>query len=247
MNNPQILKLKCPNPECGVEIRGTHPGKAGLYKITCNKCGKSLQLEIRKDNSNDVKLSLSSNNTMKAETAKVKVVHLDDDFYINEKYEVECPHCHDAQIELMSPKEGTAKKSCPKCGNVVTLDFKSHTYIAQFNDKGAPKIKLTYQIKGFLHSRKLEFIIKEGTYIIGRKDDSTPCEIPIANDPTMSRRSVEITGVKLATGYNYRLKVLKATNPVTINDIELSIGAVVALQPGDKFKLGKTLFKVEKA
>lgn len=249
MDKPKILKLKCPNPQCGADIKGHHPGKTGVFKIACPKCGEHLKMEVSGADLSNVKLTPYTTDGINVGAAKVKAQEIDGDFYVNEKYEIECPHCHEATIELLSPKAGKAKKSCPKCGNLVILDFKAHTYVAQFNETttGTPKLKLTYQIKGFLHTRKLEFPLSEGCYVVGRKDPNVPCEIAVTNDPTMSRRSVEITCMRLISGYSYRLKVLKATNPVIINGIELGINAVVSLQAGDSFKLGKTIFKLEKA
>lgn len=244
MDKPLIVTLKCPNPDCGSEIRGPHPGKPGNYKTGCPKCGHSFLMNVSGPTANDVKV-IDTNAGINVGKASVKAIEIDDDLFVNEQYNIKCPHCS-SSIEVMSPQAGKAKKTCPNCNNVVIMEFKRHTYVAHFNDDGTPQIKLSYQIKGFLHTRKLEFPIGEGRYIVGRSDPSTPCEIAVESDPTMSRRSVEITGIRLPSGYSYKLKVLKATNPVMLNDEPLNIGAVVSIQPGDKFKLGKTIFKVEK-
>lgn len=249
MNQPRILKLKCPNPECGADIRGPHPEKAGVFKISCPKCKKQLQMAVGGDSLEKVTLTEINITApgINVGSKQVKAITLDDDFFINETYNVKCPHCSNATIELRSPKAGKAKKTCPACGNMVIMEFKSHTYIPQYTDDGTPKLKVSYKVKGFLHTRKLEFPLTDGVYVIGRKDPQVVCEIPVDSDPTMSRRSVEITAMRLPSGYNYRLRVMKATNPVMLNGAPLDIGAIVSLREGDRFVLGKTEFKVEKA
>ena len=99
---------------------------------------------------------------------------------------------------------------------------------------------------GSFFSRK-RHTLKEGATIVGREDPHSPSDIQF-DDPEMSRRSVCIEATPTAQGYIFHLTVLKATNPVLINNKPAPVGTPVQLSNGAVVKLGKTAitFKINR-
>ncbi len=91
------------------------------------------------------------------------------------------------------------------------------------------------------------FPLHEGQNTIGRADVDLPSDIEIKNDTTVSRRSVaiEVTN-KEGKGYQFKLKVLRALNPVMHNDKPLIEGEIVYLNYGDSIRLGKTTLRFKR-
>lgn len=93
--------------------------------------------------------------------------------------------------------------------------------------------------------RNNRFQLSEGTTIIGRYDEDEPSDISIKGDDTMSRRSVAIIIEEEDGIFDYKLKVLNATNKVKVNDQRVKEGSEVYLEFGDIIMLGNSKFKFD--
>ena len=89
------------------------------------------------------------------------------------------------------------------------------------------------------------FQLYEGTTTIGRYDEDDTSDIMIRGDETMSRKSVAIIIEEEDGVFDYKLKVLNATNKVKVNDQRVKEGAEVYLDFGDIIMLGNSKFKFD--
>lgn len=88
--------------------------------------------------------------------------------------------------------------------------------------------------------------LSEGTTTIGRADADYPSDISVEGDDAMSRQSVAIIIEDDGSGgYDYRLKVLNATNRVSVNGQRVKQGDETYLEFGDMIQMGKTKFKFD--
>lgn len=85
-----------------------------------------------------------------------------------------------------------------------------------------------------------KYQIYEGVITIGRYDPVVSSDIMFDHDAEMSRQSVQLSVVPTMQGVVCRLKVLKATNPVTIGTHILVTGEEMAVNFGDVITLGRT-------
>lgn len=93
--------------------------------------------------------------------------------------------------------------------------------------------------------RRKKFVLKEGTYVLGRKDVNCPSDIEL-NDKEVSRRSVVIEVVHKEDGYFFKLTVKKATNPVLYNNQPLGESESILMNYGDSIQLGRTVINFSK-
>ena len=105
-----------------------------------------------------------------------------------------------------------------------------------------PKGAVTWKQGRCLLSRTKVKLLKEGSNIIGRKDDTSPSDIMIEKDDEISRRSVAINVVynDEKRDFIYELKVLRNTNPVYVNGRPVGHDEIVRLNYNDIICLGKT-------
>ncbi len=90
------------------------------------------------------------------------------------------------------------------------------------------------------------FPLRAGLNTVGRADPDTPSNISIKNDPTISRRSVTIEVVPKENGVLFKMKVLRAANPVLHNNKPLMEGEIIYLNYGDSIRLGRTTLRFNK-
>ena len=93
--------------------------------------------------------------------------------------------------------------------------------------------------------RNQKFQLYEGTTTVGRFDEDTPSDISIRGDETMSRRSIAIIIEEEDGIFDFKLRVLNATNKVKVNDKIIKEGAEVYLEFGDLIMLGNSKFKFD--
>lgn len=93
--------------------------------------------------------------------------------------------------------------------------------------------------------RNQKFQLYEGTTTVGRFDEDTPSDISIRGDETMSRRSIAIIIEEEDGIFDFKLRVLNATNKVKVNDRMIKEGAEVYLEFGDLIMLGNSKFKFD--
>ncbi len=212
-------------PHCHQARIGYIPKEVGVKGFACPKCHGKIAVEAKAPQT------------------------LEGDFIIGISYDLPCPSCGIIQ-EGYTPKEtGIQPITCKHC---------HHTFFIEARQKTQPTFS-TSLVKGKLRllrswGRKTDYQLKDvGKMIVGRYDKDCLSDISIKNDEYMSRRSIEIEVVpqyderRVVKGYFYKLRVLKATNPVLLNNAVLAEGDVVSLNFGDSIILGKTKFLFIKA
>lgn len=248
MSSNVFMAFKCLNPECGKTIQLARPEITNVYAVTCPHCGvkKALKL-IGQDN-----FGKEQNHAAQAELKKPDVednsakqaILIEEDFVVGSQHKILCPHCKKQEIAFSSQKPGMRSINCPKCKGIIKFDVRPLTekiIITEAIQK--VKGKLVLLRKGWLNK---EFKLKEGKQTIGRFDEDVPSDISVKNDSSMSRRSIMIDVIPSMKGYIFKLNVLKATNPVLINNNPLLPGEAVSLNFGDIILLGKTKFRFDK-
>lgn len=93
--------------------------------------------------------------------------------------------------------------------------------------------------------RNQKYQLYEGTTTIGRYDEDDTSDIMIRGDETMSRKSVAIIIEEEDGVFDYKLKVLNATNKVKVNDQRVKEGSETYLDFGDIIMLGNSKFKFD--
>lgn len=93
--------------------------------------------------------------------------------------------------------------------------------------------------------RNQRFQLYEGTTTIGRYDEDELSDISIKGDDSISRKSIAIIIEEDDGIFDYRLKVLNATNPVKVNDQPIKVGSETFLDFGDIILLGNSKFKFD--
>lgn len=240
MESKTVKAIKCPNPECGHTMKVAHPGRAGVFVLTCPACKTKHQFRFSEPSQASESEAKSAG--VKVATAKAEAIRLTLDFVVDHGYYVVCPHCGVHKMEFKAEKAGNYTLKCPKCGGVSLAQVRDKTRpISSATSLVLGKCKLE-QVRGmFLPNR--EYVLDVGVYVVGRYDETLNSDIAIKNDMNMSRRSVQIT-VSNATGsYSYVMRVLNATNQVMYNGTPLKVGSEISLLPGDEFVLGVTKFR----
>lgn len=171
-------------------------------------------------------------------------IELTGDYRTGVKYTETCPHCHAIKLVFNTDKPGRRVVECPRCRGKVSLDIRKPTEVVSITGQvQLYRGKLILLRKGWLNKT---FHLAEGVTVIGRYDEAEMSDISIKNDGSISRRSIEIKTEKAAKGYTFKLKVIKATNPVLHNGHPLLAGESVSLNFGDTLTLGKTRLRFEK-
>lgn len=240
-----VLRLTC--SQCGRVINVKRPAKPGKYSIPCPGCGSKIGLLIK----NEVAAATPSpavppappapNNSMMPERRAVG------DFMKGEPTQVECAFgC--GYVHQVTPVEaGTNRFMCPRCKGRTSFEVRDVTIkISKIQNYQPFRGKLILIRRGWFNK---EFRLTAGSNIIGRYDTDPRrnSDIAISDDLSMSRRSIDISMEhNELSGFNFRLKVLRATNPVLVNDNPLLIGEDFSLNFNDSIVLGKTRFKLVK-
>ena len=247
MAEKSILAFKCLNGECGQTIKLPRPEKSGIYNVTCPHCGVTKQLKLR---GLDAIGGATAGNGKADETPAVPdnsakpVIEIEDDFVVGVKYKIRCPHCGKVEFGFVTEKPGHRAIPCPRCKGKCGVDVRKKTEVILVTDQlQLIKGKLVLLRKGWLNK---DYRLHEGRNIIGRYDESAMSDIAIKNDPSMSRRSVQIDVMHTEKGYTFKLTVLKSLNPVLHNNNPLMAGESISLNFGDTIVMGKTRFRFDK-
>lgn len=167
-----------------------------------------------------------------------------------------CPHCH-ATLKIAKPqKAGKYKLRCRYCDKLFAVSISpgaSHPQTVAGSDSVQAKpvhVEVNRKLlaiggliekkKGFFHRSALH-PLKVGLQYIGRKDTLMPSDIMLS-DPTVSRRSVSVNVVKASDNDvpQYLLTVLRAKNPVMVDNFPVKEGESVYLSIGSALVLGQT-------
>lgn len=248
MADNTILAFRCLNPACGQLIKLRRPAKSGVYGVTCPHCKTKKQIRLK---GLDVMAQAATEpqkdapaQPAKADNSTKPAILLPDDFLVGTVYKVHCPHCKVQEIGFKTSKTGRRKLVCPHCKGAIAVDIRNKTEILTNTDQiQRYKGKLVLLRRGWLNK---DYPLSLGKNVIGRYDASAMSDISLKGDEAMSRRSIEIEVLQTEKGYTFKLKVLKATNPVLHNNNPLAEGEVISLNFGDCITLGTTKLRFDK-
>ena len=110
------------------------------------------------------------------DNSKAEPIAFSDTFIVNERYEVECPHCHAHKISFQSKVPGDKAFACPRCKGPLKAFVKQKTKPHASDSAQFIRGKLVLLRKYLLNK---DFPLREGRNIIGREDASAPSDISI--------------------------------------------------------------------
>lgn len=248
-----ILQLTC--SQCGKVVKVKRPAKPGRYSVPCPGCQSKLGIVVKAPASEANPAGPAApaptpvaptppaapNNSMLPER-KVK-----GDFVQDEPARVECAFGCGYTHQVTPVETGTNRFICPRCKGRSAFEVRGVTIIIGPKDNYQPfRGKLILIRKGWFNK---EFRLTQGSNIVGRfdPDPRSNSDITISDDPSMSRRSIDIfVEYNDMKGFTFRLSVLRATNPVLVNNNPLLIGEDFSLNFDDSIILGKTQFRFVK-
>lgn len=100
------------------------------------------------------------------------------------------------------------------------------------------RIYLThFRLWGLIKDR---YRLREGTTVVGRYDEDYPSDISLKGDNMMSRQSIAITIEADEYGFDFKLRVQNATNPIKVNGKRIKVGEELLLEFGDVILLGNS-------
>lgn len=252
MADVTILLFKCLNPECAKPIKLKRPAKSGVYPVTCPHCGLKKNLKLKGLEEIDTNATEPLPGTQKSteQTADIpdnsakESILLNEDFLTGHSYSFPCPHCQSKEIAFNSSKAGRKDITCPLCKGPISFDVRDKTKVLVCNSETVQprRGKLVHLRKGWLNK---SYPLSEGRNTVGRYDEELNSDIAIKNDNNMSRRSVAIDVLRSPMGYEFKLTVLKSTNPVLHNGHQIADGESVSIEFGDSIVMGKTTLRFE--
>lgn len=191
------------------------------------------------------------------------------------KLKIKCqqPDCG-CEFGMSIPQSaGVYKVTCPSCSNMMKiriseeLVIKTHGPNPEPNPEPKPEPKPSPEPKPtHLHTtmingteygnypgrfvkvnrftrNKVYKLNNNGHNYIGREE----ADINFPDDGCISSRSVDIEITPHESGcYQFKLHILKCTNPVYVNGVQREKGDILALYYDDEIILGKTRFRFEK-
>ncbi len=165
---------------------------------------------------------------------------------IGKFYSFKCPNCHSSFVSRTMNEEVVNIK-CPECDTYICFSSRGkegvpanrRTRIIVENAFSTQEGVLVWHENG----QKMSRVLSPGEITIGRADTYEPSDVSI-EDNTASRRSVKIVVTKgeQSAKYNFRLTVLRTTNPIYVNNNALYADSSIYLNYGDNFKVGETVF-----
>lgn len=256
-----FINIKC--SACGHMLKVKNPGKPGTYQVVCPQCKHQIKLQL-----NAKPIQLETGQKSEPHENKVRVPLLTDitpekngKGYVvkpmvktNLPYAFRCPTCG-KPVLVRLPKPGVQGAKCGKCGTQFFLKASEGQQPQtekqeKEQEQKKPKSVKTQRTRpgcrypgvltwGNIFSRK-KFVLKEGTYVLGRKDEDAHSDIEF-NDAMMSRRSVVIDVKHKENGYFFKLTVKRSANPVLHNNKPMAETESVYLKYGDSIQMGHTV------
>lgn len=243
-----VIQLTCSH--CGKVVKVKRPAKPGKYSVPCPGCQSKLVLVVNPPKAATDQTAAAQtpaappvvNNSMEPERRVMG------DYMQNVPAEVKCAFDNCSYVHQVTPSSiGTNRFICPRCKGRTSFEVRGRTIIVGVKDNYQPfRGKLILLRKNWFNK---EFRLTQGSNIIGRYDSDPRgnSDIAISDDPSMSRRSIDISMEHHElNGYTFRLTVLRATNPVLVNNNPLLIGEDFSLNFNDSIILGKTQFRFVK-
>lgn len=185
-----------------------------------------------------------------------------------------CPKCGQVVKFYMPEQECVVKLKCPQqqCGHVFGVkitqkeihlgngatqqqsDAKqqqggSHPVTDPIvNTGGTPSGVIAHllQKKKHFYNKDKFHVLNVGANTIGMFDPSSPSDIMIEGDRTISHRSITITVESVGCSYKYLFTVNRFKNPVYLSGKPIAEGTSIYIQPNQEFVLGRTRFCLSK-
>lgn len=239
-------------PRCNEEVR-ICPTQAGEQTFVCKKCNASFTVHVDAE-ATTFMLDKKKPAAPPVETPRSAANAFAAGAPIMAQQQAQKP----ARGMLLMPEEDDDEPQKSSQEDISFPIFESHdeeeddneTMIVQkpkaASDASQPEKTGSLQWGGFF-SRK-HYQLKIGANVIGRKDKKTPSDLEF-DDQEMSRRSVNIEVAPDGQGgCSFTLSVLKALNPVKVNDRQIAQGINVPLNHNDTIVMGQTTLtlKVDK-
>lgn len=223
MDTKVIVEVTCPHCNSNVMIKKKREITSKILTCPNPDCGK--ELHIRFDIDSDPQKSVVENETKEDSPHKTvygkKAEEPEKDKTVYKKDKNITPRNPIEDIDDDEPKMERRKKR---------HRLREHIYLTHITWFGL---------------RNIQYPLSEGTTIVGRYDEDEPSDISIKGDDTISRRSIAITIEEDEGIFEYKLKVLNATNKVKVNDQRVKEGAEVYIEFGDIILLGNSKFKFD--
>ena len=180
------------------------------------------------------------------------------------EYRVLCPVCG-KDIKVLSDVEQTFRVGHEMCNAPIIVKCAEEKEIETAEDtlvlpqqktkqKAMAEVTGKFKQPSTITSAKIEwgsilarkkYLLKEGSFYIGRKDSDAPSHISV-NDRFASARSVKLDIRKVERGFIYHITVIRATNPVLLNGRELHEKEGCDLNYGDIITIGNTKLTFKK-
>lgn len=252
-------------PVCGKHLLA-EPDKKGLHTLICPNNDSKINYMAKEVKAKKVETpakETEEDDVLKYPELGVpklvqgKVYTIKEKAVVGKTYKVICPVCGKV-IKAAPDKEGQVILHCPNKDTSIGYRAKAGKANSDNADDQGPVPTQSAHAKALKSAGRLEwggFFFKKkaklhvGTNIVGREDAESPSDISF-KDEYMSRRSVAIEVQKDSnhSGYNFKLTVLNASNPVYVGSHPLLVGNSIYLNYGDVIKMGNTVltFKEDK-
>lgn len=233
MDTKVIIEVVCPHCHSKLMMKKKPEVTSKILKCPGNGCGKELHIvfDVTKDPQTYqiIEEEKEDNNKKKGNTVYKKSANSENEF--------------DHGTEKKKTVYGKDKHKTPH--NVYNdMDEDDEEEIKpKKKHRLRERIYLTHIT--WFGLRNQRFQLYEGTTTIGRYDEDDTSDIMIRGDETMSRKSVAIIIEEEDGIFDYKLKVLNATNKVKVNDQRVKEGSGVYLDFGDIIMLGNSKFKFD--
>ena len=235
--------LSYPCPSCGQTVKVKAPAVSAAYKIACPHCHHKANIKLPGMDRLGPKLAAQKAKAPLPPTAQMEV-----------KAAGEIPPTPGTPTPPPAPRPAPAPAPAP--APVAPPPAPAPAPVAPPPSPSAPaKTNIMPGVGARKGAGKLErlgkffndsYPLNMGIVTIGRYDEDCPSDIAIKGDQHMSRRSVQIeVAFDNVQGFTYRLRVLSATNPVTLNGQNVCVGADAFLNFGDIIGLGVTKFRLD--
>lgn len=233
MDTKVIIEVVCPHCHSKLMMKKKPEVTSKILKCPGNGCGKELHIvfDVTKDPQTYqiIEEEKEDNNKKKGNTVYKKSANSENEF--------------DLGTEKKKTVYGKDKHKTPhNVYNDMDEDDEEEIKPKKKHRLGE-RIYLTHIT--WFGLRNQRFQLYEGTTTIGRYDEDDTSDIMIRGDETMSRKSVAIIIEEEDGIFDYKLKVLNATNKVKVNDQRVKEGSVVYLDFGDIIMLGNSKFKFD--
>jgi len=167
---------------------------------------------------------------------------------------VKCPHCHvGLKVDEGKIPLDLSFFNCPKCKQPIPVSLIRNIQASNhYSDEGVTEVLHTNKtLNGRLLvisddlTPKQELPLYEGTWIIGRKSQSSSSNLQIdTQDKSMSREHIRIEVKKdVSGGYKCCLSDNNSKNHTLYNNSFLKEGEVIVLNDNDEIVIGHTTLR----